>query len=227
MNALDKSKKARQVSAPVTPTASSCAAPLSAVDLANLITRDIQAGVFPVGAWLKQIDLEQRYGRNRNDIRRALERLAQMRVIAHVKNRGFHLYPADGREVNEILEIRVILETAAMDATVNHVSPADAARLEGLAHAFSEQAASGAMSDLHAANQAFHQALLQLCPNRELVALVESLRSRMASAPTTQWLNRARIEQSSREHVQMARLLAARDTVGLKALITAHILQNA
>lgn len=193
--------------------------------LANTITRDIQAGIYPLGAWLKQIDLEKRYGRNRNHIRRALERLAQLRVVAHVKNRGFHVFPADGREVADIQDIRVILETAAAEVIVERVTQADINKLDRLARRFAQLAKKGTVLELYDANVAFHQALLAICPNRELVDLVGLMHNRIPSAPTTQWRTRARIEQSSREHLQMVKALGNRNAPKLKALITAHILQ--
>ena len=203
-------------------TASTTAA---TTQLANTITRDIQAGIYPLGAWLKQIDLEKRYGRNRNHIRRALERLAQLRVVAHVKNRGFHVFPADGREVADIQDIRVILETAAAEVIVERVTQADINKLDRLARRFAQLVKKGSVLELYDANVAFHQALLAICPNRELVDLVGLMHNRIPSAPTTQWRTRARIEQSSREHREMVKALGNRNAPRLKELITAHILQ--
>jgi DNA-binding GntR family transcriptional regulator len=39
--------------------------------VADLIARDVRSGLFAPGMWLKQIDLESRYGYRRPDIRRA------------------------------------------------------------------------------------------------------------------------------------------------------------
>ena len=41
--------------------------------LVNSIAQDVQAGRFAPGMWLKQIDLQVRYGKSRSDVRRALE----------------------------------------------------------------------------------------------------------------------------------------------------------
>ena len=52
--------------------------------LVDRIAHDIQAGVFGPGAWLKQIDLQERYDAKRLDVRRALDQLAAKRLIAHI-----------------------------------------------------------------------------------------------------------------------------------------------
>ena len=44
--------------------------------LVDRIAHDIQSGIFGPGAWLKQIDLQERYDAKRLDVRRALDQLA-------------------------------------------------------------------------------------------------------------------------------------------------------
>src|SRR5260221_3839755 len=99
-------------------------------DIVERIARDIQSGALAPGMWLKQIDLEQRYDCTRIEIRRALDRLAQRRLVEHIHNRGYHVFEPDGTQTTEILEIRCILETAAVDGIVSN---ADAAAVEHLA----------------------------------------------------------------------------------------------
>ena len=57
--------------------------------------QDILAGVLLPGTWLKQIDLERRYKCTRPEVRRALDRLAQKRLVEHVPNRGFRVSSFD------------------------------------------------------------------------------------------------------------------------------------
>jgi len=82
--------------------------------VADHIARDVRSGAFVPGMWLKQIDLEQRYGCGRPEVRRALDYLAQKRLVQHVPNRGYHVFLPDGDRTAHILELRVILETAAV-----------------------------------------------------------------------------------------------------------------
>lgn len=199
----------------------------SATDIVERIARDIQSGALAPGMWLKQIDLEQRYGCTRIEIRRALDRLAQRRLVEHIHNRGYHVFLPDGSETTDILEIRCILETAAVDSIVARADAASVKRLAGLADRFDELILTGTVLEQYETNLAFHRALLGLCANRELVALVSDLRSRTSSAPASQWRTRARIEQSAREHHAMVEALAARDAAALKRILALHIRQPA
>lgn len=193
--------------------------------VADLIARDVRSGIFAPGMWLKQIDLENRYGYGRPDIRRALDYLAQKRLVQHVPNRGYHVFMPDSDQTAHILELRVILETAAVDSIVTHATPAAIERIRDLARQFDDMLLHGTVLDQYEANLAFHRELLGLCPNPELLNLVTELRSRTSSALAGQWSTRARVEQSSREHHAMVEALMAGDVPGLKEIIALHIRQ--
>ncbi|SDP84446.1 DNA-binding transcriptional regulator, GntR family [Phyllobacterium sp. YR620] len=198
---------------------------LKSVDVTDSILHDILAGVLAPGVWLKQIDLEQRYQSTRPEVRRALDRLVQKRLVEHVPNRGYHVFEPDGKQANEVSDIRVILETAVADKIVANASELTTKKLRDLAHRFDDLIMNGTMIELYEANLTFHRELLALCGNSELVNLVTEIRQRTSSAPVSQWKTRARIEQSSREHHQMIDALEAKDIEDLKRVIIVHIRQ--
>ncbi len=194
-------------------------------DLADRLVRDIQSGRFAPGSWLKQVDLQQRYGCTRVDVRRVLDRLAQKRLVEHVRNRGYYVYADDAR-AEEIRELRLVLETGFAETITARAGRADLERLDALARQFERLISTGTLLEQYEANLAFHQALLLISGSRELVALVDDLRCRTSSAPISQWLTRERVEQSSREHFEMIEALVARDPERLREVITAHIRQT-
>jgi len=193
--------------------------------VADRIARDVRSGVFAPGMWLKQIDLEQRYGCGRPEVRRALDYLAQKRLVQHVPNRGYHVFLPDSDRTAHILELRVILETAAVDSILARATPEAIGHIRGLARQFDETILTGTILDQYEANLAFHHELLGLCSNPELLNLVSELRSRTSSALAGQWSTRARVEQSSREHHAMVDALTAGDAERLKDIIATHIRQ--
>ena len=202
------------------------ATPESPANLVDVMARDIQAGVFTPGTWLKQIDLENRYGATRMDVRRALDQLATKRLVRHVPNRGYHVHALDDRQADEIRDVRVILETAAAESMVQSVTAADLRDLRRLATRFEELILTGTILEQYEANLAFHVRLLKLCTNRELVNVVTELRGRGPSAPATQWKTRARIEQSGREHFMMIDALVGQDAEALRGVVGALFRQT-
>jgi DNA-binding GntR family transcriptional regulator len=195
-------------------------------DVTDLILQDILGGLLPPGTWLKQIDLEKRYGCTRPEVRRALDRLAQKRLVEHVPNRGYHVYEPDGRRAAEVSDIRVILETAIASEIVQNASPESIRKLRALAKRFDEMILLGTMLELYEANLAFHRELLTLGGNKELVDLITEIRQRTSSAPVSQWRTRARVEQSGREHHLMIDAIDAGDVEELKRLTIRHIRQS-
>jgi len=200
------------------------AAPLDA--LVNRIALDIQSGTFGPGTWLKQVDLEARYGCTRIDLRRALDRLVANRLVEHVHNRGYHVYEADSRVYAELHDIRTVLELRAAELVCEHATAADVRELRRLAKRFDALLPGGTVFEQYDANIAFHTRWLEVCTNRELAELIMEIRRRGPSAPIFQWKSRARMEQSSREHLAMVDALEQRQSARLQKLVREHIQQT-
>jgi DNA-binding GntR family transcriptional regulator len=195
------------------------------VDVTDLILHDIQTGVLAPGSWLKQIDLERRYSCGRPDVRRALDRLTQKRIVEHVPNRGYHVFEPDGDRARQVSEIRILLETGVAEKIVENATADAVAELRQLADRFDSVILNGTTIDLYEANLAFHHTLLSLCGNVELVNLIAEIRQRTSSAPVSQWITRARIQQSSLEHYEMVDAIAMKDVEKLKSVTVRHIRQ--
>lgn len=193
------------------------------VDVTDLILQDIQAGTLAAGSWLKQVDLEQRYNRGRNQVRRALDRLVQKRLVQHVPNRGYHVYEPDGRQASEIAEIRIILETAIAERIISNATDADQQDLRQLATEFERLVLNGTILQLYEVNLSFHNKLVSMSGNHELTALITEIRHRTSSAPASQWKTRVRIELSAKQHHQMVDAIIEGDVEALRTLLRDHI----
>ncbi|MCW3475243.1 GntR family transcriptional regulator [Limobrevibacterium gyesilva] len=197
--------------------------PTRSHSVAERIAQDIQAGALPPGAWLKQIDLERRYGCSRGDVRRALDELVAKRLVQHVPNRGHHVFELDPQRLAQLGQLRAILEAAAADLSYDKADAAALQRLEALAARFEAAVRDGTLLEQHAANIAFHMALLELCPNPELAAMIRETRNRVPSALLSQWPTRGWIEQSIRDHADMIAALRACDRDALRRVVVGHM----
>ena len=196
------------------------------LDATQLILQDIQSGIYAPGSWLKQIDLETRYGRGRNEIRRALDRLALKRVVEHVPNRGYHVYLTYGKQWDDISEIRIMLETGIAAKVIERATPTDISALRELANRFQSLLLSGTVLELYEANLAFHRAYVDLAGNAEMHSVIAELRQRTSSAPVSQWHTRLRIEVSAAEHHRMVDSIEEKDESRLQLLVEQHIRQK-
>ena len=203
------------------------AAAKGAEAIAAAIAFDIGSGLLGNGAWLKQIDIETRYRCTRADARRALEALAIKGRIQRIAQRGYFVSIVDEGQRRELIEVRVLLETAMVPSIVERATRKDIADLRRLARAFTAAARHGDVKERYTTNRAFHVRLTELCGNRELARFALAVRGDLPTTPIAQWHSQARIEQSAREHALIVEALADRDVRKLTELIAAHIRQPA
>ncbi|MFK0271151.1 GntR family transcriptional regulator [Pseudomonas asiatica] len=191
--------------------------------LSLLIAKDINSGALPTGEWLKQIELEERYGASRPAVRRALDLLMARGVIEHKPNRGYYVRSLDLGKIAETRDIRILLETAAAERLIATGEAID--KLYELAQTFATLITGGELIQRYEANLAFHRTMYSLCTNRELAIMIDDVRNRSPAVPAGSWRTQARSEQSAKEHFQMVDALAEGKIDRLKQLITAHIRQ--
>ena len=195
--------------------------------IAAAIAFDIGSGLLGNGAWLKQIDIETRYRCTRTDARRALEALAIKGRIQRIPQRGYFVSIVDEGQRRELVEVRVLLETAMVPSIVERATRRDIADLRRLATAFAAAAQQGDVKERYMTNRAFHVRLTELCANRELAKLALAMRGDLPTTPIAQWHSQARIEQSAKEHSLIVDALANHDVRKLTDLIAVHIRQTA
>ena len=194
--------------------------------IAERLAGDLRAGVYPPGFWLKQIELQERYGSGRASVRRALESLAGRRLIWHRPNHGYFVHPDDSEDTLRILELRVALETGFAEAMCAGATSEMRARLWHLADTFASLAAVESLERLYEINLEVHRTLLACAGNEHLLTLVDELRLRTSPAPASQWCSgRARIASSAQEHRQMVAALDDGNPEELARLIRQHIRQ--
>jgi DNA-binding GntR family transcriptional regulator len=189
------------------------------------ISTDISSGLLGNGAWLKQVDVESRYGCSRAEARRALEALAIKGAVQRIPQRGYYVSVIDEASRRELVEVRVLLETATLPSIVERATAIDIKDLRRLAAAFARASREGDAAEKYRSNRDFHVRLTGLCANRELAKLALAVRGDLPTTPIVQWHSQARIEQSCREHSLIIDALARRDVTRLKSLIALHIRQ--
>ena len=82
-------------------------------EISQQIITDINKGTLGPGEWLKQIDMEKRYGCTRIKVRDALTNLHSKRLVEHIPNRGYRVPMPDPVRLKQVGEVRAILECQA------------------------------------------------------------------------------------------------------------------
>jgi DNA-binding GntR family transcriptional regulator len=198
------------------------AAPARTRDLTRLLEQDIHLGRLGPGSWLRQIDLEAAYGATRLDIRQALDRLVEKRLVRHIARRGYQVEDFDPARVAQVMETRAVLEVAAAALVIDKLDESALATMQRHAEAFATALESGTVEDQEAANIAFHTAMLAPCPNREMVELLFDLRARVPSAVIRRRNTMDLLRRGADHHFAIIRLIRSRDLPALQQVMREH-----
>lgn len=191
--------------------------------LAENIERDIYRGALAPGMWLKQIDLEKRYGCTRLALRHALEQLQTRKIVYRVPNRGYYVPDIGEDTVREIMQARAYVEMSICDDLVKNISADSIAKLSYLAKLFADSIKSGTVLQQDEANHAFHRELLLSCPNKIMTEIIWDLRLRIPITVQRANNTSARLERAAREHFEMVEALRTRDIDALKSIMSSHV----
>lgn len=189
------------------------------------LRRDILAGVYQPGQWLKQADLEAAYSANQFEVRMAMHELRARGLLEHLPNRGYRVFQPTSRQRRETAGIRVILETAALPSVLAAATRKDLSELRKLAKAFETATVDGDRHEQRELNYRFHRRFYALCDNAALADLINSLRENASPGPRANWRTYAGLQASSVDHFDMLHALEQRDAKALRAVVERHILR--
>jgi len=146
----------------------------------------ILAGVLSPGARLRQEDLAERFGTSRIPVREALRALEYEGLVTSEPHRGFTVTELDADDVEEVYELRIVLESHAVRLALPLLTDEDLAELEQLYQAMTSAATP---DEQLAARERFYIRLYSVSGRPRLVGLIVRLRQEVARSlrwPTLQ-----------------------------------------
>lgn len=170
--------------------------------------------------------LAARFGVSATPVREAMLDLAKEGLVEPLRNKGFRVTELTETELDEITELRTLIEVPTVAALASQNRPEwgpTIGRLRGLADEIVERAASGDLIGYVDADRRFHLELLALAGNRQLVAMVGELRSRSRLFGLEQLARSGRLTRSAAEHHELLDLVVAGDSRSARALMRRHI----
>jgi DNA-binding GntR family transcriptional regulator len=129
----------------------------------------ILSGVLAPGTRLRQEDLAAVFGTSRVPIRQALRALEFEGLATSEAHRGFVVSSIDADEIEEIYELRILLESHAIRLAVPLLTYEDLDELEGL---YQEMASAPGPDEQLAAREKFYRRLYSITARPRLSALI-------------------------------------------------------
>lgn len=166
--------------------------------------------------------LARRLGVSVSPVREAMLTLVNEGILEPVRNRGFRVVELDPDDLDEIFELRLLLEVPAVQALTQQGLGAERERLEELVRATEESADAGDVNTFLATDRDYHLALLELHGNSRLVEMVANLRDQTRLYGLRETHNHTLIEAAAEHRAILEAILAGRhEEVG--DLLTLHL----
>lgn len=139
-------------------------------------------------------------GVSRTPVREALIELGSRGMVRFERNRGVRILRTSIQDLEEIFELRMLLEIPAARRAVERLDPAKLRQLRAEYAGMEKAAAAGREDELWAHDRAFHHALMLMSGNRRLAEYVDNLRDVvLVRGATTAGRSRS-LEQIAAEH---------------------------
>lgn len=167
--------------------------------------------------------LAERFGVSATPVREAMLDLARDGFVEVVRNRGFRVVETSDDDLDQISQIRLLLEVPMTAKVGRHLTPALLAELLDAANAVCVAAEQGDLIDYLDGDRRFHLALLSTLGNPRLTDLVDRLRRQTRLFGLEDLVKSGRLLASAREHLELLATLESGDEEAASRLIATHI----
>ncbi|MEW9551778.1 GntR family transcriptional regulator [Nonomuraea sp. NPDC050783] len=167
--------------------------------------------------------LAAQFGVSATPVREAMLDLAKEGLVEAVRNKGFRVTELSDRDLDELTELRRLIEVPTVARLADS---ARAEEFERLRPAAEEIVAAGEAGDLLAyvdADLRFHVELLALSGNAHLVSVVRDLRNRARLYGLSQLAAHDALGGSAREHLALLDALKSGDGEAVARIMDEHI----
>lgn len=200
---------------------------VKAVDIAYETIRDgIRNGKYPPGTHLTAQALAEESGFSRTPVREAMRRLHAEALIQFIPNRGAFVATWTKREIEQIYDLRILLESFAAREAAIYISDEQLQELRRVADDMQAITLSEKpdLEQVTALNDEFHKLVLDASGNERLRSLLGSIVEVPLVLNTFRSYSVDQIRRSAAQHIELASALEVRDPDWAGAIMTAHIL---
>jgi DNA-binding GntR family transcriptional regulator len=185
---------------------------------ASIITGELAPGeLYAVGSFASRL------GVSVTPVREALGDLALLGLVEVIRNRGFVVPPLTEHDLDEIFQVRLLLEAPAMEQAAGRVPAADLSACAALVEQGKEAAAAGDLRLFLEADREFHLRLVGSLGNQRLVAILGQLRDQTRLYGLRGLADAGRLAVAADEHAQLLAAIAAGEGPRARAVVTQHL----
>lgn len=202
----------------------------TANDAESLVYRNVRqriiSGEYPGGAHLSTESLAASLGVSRTPVREALRRLQVEGLVKQHANRGAFVASWTRDDVDEVFNLRILLESHACEHAAQRIGPDAITRLRELASEMEEAAANSAAGRLHTLttlNDAFHRLILQKCGQPRLTHILHTLVDMSMVMRTFATYSKEELLRSMEHHRELVSAFENHDATWAGSVMRSHL----
>lgn len=172
---------------------------------------------------LREAAIAEQLGVSKTPIREALARLEQEGLVETVSFKGAVVSGYSPRDLEEIYELRALLEGAAVRAAADSASEEVREQLREVVARSRELRDAGELVELAGLLGQFDQIVYDQVANQRIRALIDNLRAHLTRIGNLTEAIPGRVEASVEEHAAIVQAMMRRDADDAERLMRAHI----
>lgn len=193
----------------------------------NALRDSILSNTLTSGTIYNEKSLAQQLGISRTPVREALLELSSQGLIEFLPRKGVVVNSFTSQDINEIFELRQIMETHAFKMACTRSPRIDLSEMEKCVETQRRIAMkSGDISEFMEIDRAFHMAFARQTGNRRLIAIMDNIRDILHIMGSYALVVEGRMNQVVLEHEKILNAVKAGDVETTLTLLADHLKQS-
>lgn len=171
----------------------------------------IVSGVLKPGERLMEIQLAEELGVSRTPVRESIRKLELEGFVVMVPRRGTYVADLSIKDINEVYEIRTVLDVLAAGLAAERITEDELEELERLLVQIGEYVDENNVEKLIEYDSQFHDVLYRASRNDRLVGIINNLREQFTRFRSISMKYPGRMKNTVEEHTRLVEAIAQRN----------------
>lgn len=189
----------------------------------QILRDDICSGKYAPGFWLQEKELAEKLGVSRSPVREAMRLLVADGLVIEVPNKGVFVKEFTLRDIDEIFDMRVLLETYSIRKSRKNLTSVRRQKLFELLDLLERSCAAGDMDQYVQADEELHIRIVELGGNSLVESTYDRVRSMNQQYRVLSLTSHQRFSDSMEEHRKLIHTLAVGDITVAEETARIHL----
>lgn len=191
--------------------------------ICEALRRDILSGKLKPGQRLMEIQYAEQLGVSRTPLREAMRKLELEGLVTIVPRRGAHVTVISRKDVEDVLEVRTVLDGLAAALALPHLTEADMEALKELLHQFEKSVVTHDLEAQIKTDEAFHEYIYMKSENERLIGINHSIKDHIYRCRVLYLKDISDTAQVDQEHRALLQAFAEKDVQKVRMLSEEHV----